>query len=932
MVTRTLGLLLVALSGLTLCAQAHGDFAPRGSLVYVRCDDVSGALKKLGGQDWIKQAEELLRLIPEDMDRQAGGMDEARRFIDYLGETELIIADVMARDPHVQLIEVTRLKEGAPKSFSEAFIKQLHEQHDNDADITPTQLKLEDVTIRLHNGLYITTIGGAAENHVRDVLEGVTENSLSGSERFKRWNKGALGDIVAWADMAAWRNTVEKLGEDFDREFKEILDFAEWQKWDQLSASAGFGNGIQVQATLTMTEPLKRLGAFMRPPGPMRLPAQLPGETLGFAALQLGTDHNATLLEVLRVFHDLDEASRPANLERRIRWAEERIQQIPQSIENVKNDDELTEEQKKEWIESLQEQLDNEKEELARLKAELAAAAKSRPFQPDKAARAVRGSEAERFLDELDEFLHTIGTSRVEAANALGTEGVAGVLDLVDPVRGRWDRGFEHGWFVMVEARGNFDELKTRILDRLLGRNLPADLPEEERERLEDAARSLVHYTVHGGEILCNSSGSAGWAVFAGHGIVGMAGSEYAAHRMLEAANGTRRLDTRRVAGGLTASKLGWFDLLATFRGMQADELAGARRYFSVQDWVFDFATGFAEGAAVSLHIDEAATAITAKASLAGPRNAEKPLAMLRESLLNARAGDHDDYELRALADGIQRWQVHHKGALAELDETDYRKFVAEATPQALAEKAFYQPFDGLRSAFDPALRERFDAAQRGMSFRIGGEDGLSEAGFEWYGLYPARWPAPKDSENDEYDGPKGEPDYGEYDPGDQLRGWIVAAMREPWHAGGRIALLDWKGSVSVRWLHEDDFKLLRAANGRGALAVPEAERVWPEQPVWAQWNEAESHSWDVRSMQEMLQRRVQQARADGREFKPEFNGGTAEELLKLFGEEEYMGWELDPADLRIWTTDAGVFVKLAVGKVWVEANTKGVTYPWRAQ
>lgn len=928
MVTRTLGLLLLALSGLTLCAQTHGDFAPRGSLVYVRCDDVSGALKKLGGEDWIKQAEDLLRLIPEDMERQAGGIDEARRFIDYLGETELVIADVMAREPNVQLIEVTRLKDGAPKTFSEGFIKQLHEQHDNDADITPTRLKLEDVTIRLHNGLYITTIGGAAENHVRDVLEGVTENSLSGSERFKRWNKGARGDIVAWADMAAWRNAIEKLGEDFDREFKEILDFAEWQKWDQLSASAALGNGIQLQATLTMTEPLKRLGAFMRPAGPMRLPAMLPEETLGFAAVQLGTDHNATLLEVLRVFHDMNEAARPANLERQIGWAERRIKQIPQTIEDVKKDPELTDEEKKEWIESLQEQLENEKEELARLKAELAAAAKSRPFQPDPAARDGRGSEAERTLDELDEFLRTIGTSRVEAANALGTEGVAGALDLVDPVDGRWDSSLENGWFVALEARGNFEELKTRILDRLLGRNLPADLPEEERERLEDAARSLAHYTAHGGEILCNSLGGGGWAVFAGHGIVGIAGNEYTAHRILEAANGTRRLDTRRVAGGMTASKLGWLDVLAVFKSMQVDELAGARRYFSLQDWVFDFAKGFGEGAAVSLHIDEAATAITAKAALAGPRNAEKPLAMLRESMLNARAADHDDYELRALGDGIRRWQVHHKGALAELDEADYRKFVAEATPQALAEKAFYQPYDGLRSAFDPALRERFDAAQRGRSFKIGGEDGLAESGFEWYGLFPARWPEP---ERDEEGNPVR--DYEDYGGG-QLRGWIVAAMREPWHVGGRIALLDWNGSVTVRWLHEDDFKLLRAANGRGALAVPEADRVWPELPEWVQWRRVERHSWELRSMQQFLQSRVAQARADGREFKPEFNGGTAEELAKLFGDDdpEWVDWHLNPADLRIWTTDAGVFVKLTVGKHWAETGEKGTTFSWRSQ
>lgn len=926
MVTRTLGLLLLLTSGLTLCAQAQGDFAPRGSLLYVRCDDVSGALRKLGGPDWVRQAEDLLRLVPDNMDPQAGGIDEAKRFIDFLGETELVIADVMVRAPHVQLIEVTRLKDGAPTAFSESFVEDIKRRSDRELTCTPTELRTPDLCIRIVKGLYITTIGGAAETHVRDVLEGDTENSLSGSERFKRWNKSARGEVVAWADMAAVRNTVEKMGEDFHRGVKQLLDFAEWQKWDQLSAALSLSNGVQLQATLTMTEPLKRLGAFMRPSGPCRLPALMPEELLGFAALQLGADHEATLLEVLRVVHDVEETSRPASLERQISWCERRIAQIPEEIKRVAKDPDLTDEDRKSWIESLNEQLENEKDDLARLKAELAAADKARPFEADPSLRKGEGSEAERFSDGFDEFLKTLGVTRRDAAGALGTEGIVGVLHLQDPARGRYDRSMESAWFVAVEATGNFDEVKNRMLDRLLGRNLPDDLPEEERRRLKQSAERMVHYRAHGGEILTDSRGYDDWAMFAGHGMVGFAASEYVAHRVLEAANGTRRMDTRRVTGGLSASKLGWLDLKALFEGLQNDELAYARRNMYPTDWLFDFALGLPAGAAVSVQLDEAATAISARASLSGVRDLAKPLEMVRDAMLRARASEHDQLELHELSQGISRWRVHHKAALAELDADEYRKLVAALTPEALVENAFYEPYDGLRSAHDPELAERFDAAQRGREYRIGRDKpaDLSEAGFAWYGLMPARWPAPELDED-------GEPRREYWYEGD-VRGWVVAATREPWQAGGRLVLMEWERDLRVRWMHEDDFKALRTANGRGEFKIAEHDRPTPQPPEWVQWRDLRRQGQHLSDLREHLQMLVEDARREGREFKPDFNGGTIEEFMKLLGAELRGEYSFNIANLRIWTSDEGVFVRETSGRLWAEATPKGVRLSWREQ
>ena len=931
----TTGWLLLFACGLlvpVLSAQGHGDFAPRNSLVYVRIGDLSEALKRVGGENWVQQAQDLLRLVPEDMEEQQAGIDEVKRFVNYLGETELVIADIMARDPNVQLILAVRLKPGAPTEFSEAFRALMKDQGGRDARIAATEISVEHVTLRIRNNALITTVGGAAEIHVKDVLDGVTDNSLSQVERFKKWNKTASGDVVAWADMAAWRTSVDRLGEDFDSETRQMLDFIEWQKWDALSASLtlpGASSGAQLRATLTMTEPLKRAAAFLRPAIASKLAATLPEETIGFASLQLGVNHDQTLQEILAVLHDYVNESEPARIRQRMRWCEESIQDAKTWMDETRSSEDLSEEEKKERIAQYEEQIRYQQEQLAEYREQLAAF-KTRPFQPDKEARGTRGTEPERLLDGLNDFLKTMGVTRREAADALGSELVMGALDLPDP-EGDDDLDFvEHAWFVTVETQGNFDEIKQRILDRLLARKLPDDMPEEDRESLQRTAAKLIRYDVPGGEILCERRVRSDIVFFAGSGIVGAAANDYVARRVLETASGRGRLDTRKLGGGTSGSKLGWGDLKALFARMVRHVHTRGRRELRFPVPMFDLDVGLPAGATLALNTDESQMAVSLRATLTGERGFAALFPMIRRELVAERALRHDEADLHELSSGIQRWSIQNEDALAELTGDEYRAFVKGVTPEMLVAKSFYQPTDGLRSAFDPAMRERFEAAQKGRDTRFGAADkaaDLGESGYTWYGLCPQKWPERELEEEEK------RVDY-YYNTLGPIEGWLVMALKAPWARDGRMVLLEHYGYCSAVWLTEADFQALLKANGMGRMALPAADRARAEMPEWKARVELGRHIWELSDMQRVLQRRRDEARAEGRDYAPKFDGGTYEELLKLlddgYDNREYLAPRVK--HIKIWATEDGVYVRESEGALWVEIGPKGEKASWQAE
>lgn len=923
----TCGLLVPALS-----AQAHGDFAPRNSLVYARVGDLSDALKRVGGDNWVQQAQDLLRLVPEDMEEQQAAIDEVKNFVNYLGETELVIADIMVRNPNVQMILFVRLKPGAPTEFSEAFRSMMKEEAGRDGKVTATEISVEHVTLRLRNNALILTVGGAADIHVKDVLDGVTDNSLSQVERFKKWNKTASGDVVAWADMAAWRTSVDRLGEDFDGDTRQMLNFVEWQKWDAVSASLtlpGASSGAQLRATLTMTEPLKRAAAFLRPSNASKLAATLPEETIGFASLQLGSNHDQTLQEILAVLHDYVGESEPARIKQRMKWCEESIENMKNWIVETRSSDDLSDEEKKDRIAQYEEQIKNQQEQLAGYREQLAAY-KARPFQPDKAARDGRGTEPERFLDELEEFLEHLGVTRREAGDALGSELVMGALDLPDP-EGDDDLDFvEHAWFVAVETQGNFDEIKQRILDRLLARKLPGDMPEEEREEMQRMAAKLIRYDVPGGEILSDRGVRSDIVFFAGSGIVGAAPSDFVARRVLEAASGRGRLDTRKLGGGTSGSKLGWADLKALFARMVRHEHTRGRRQLRFPVPVFDLELGLPAGATVALNTDESQMAISLRATLTGERGLAALFPMFRKELVAERQWQHDRDEVEQLSSGLQRWRIQNDEALAKLTGDEYRTLVASVTPEVLVEKAFFQPTDGLRSAFDPAMRERFEAAQNGRDTRFGAADkaaDLGESGYQWYGLCPHKWPESELGEEEK------RIDY-YYDTLGPIQGWLVMAHKGPWARDGRLALIEYYGYWSTIWLTEADFQALLKANSMGKLELPAADRPRAEVPEWKARVELGRHIWEISDVQRILQQRRDEARAEGRDYAPKFDGGSYEELVKLLDDENDNREYLAPRvkRIKIWTTDEGVFVRESEGALWVETGPKGQKASWQPE
>lgn len=921
---KLLGLLILIASGLTatVSAQAPGDFAPRNSLVYVRAGDVSGALDALGGDGWKERVLELLRFAgAEDM----GGIDEAKRFIDYLGVTELIIADLMVRDPHVQLIEVTRLKEGAPTRFSQEFIEGAVRHPDY--QITPTSVRNGPMLIRIERGLFITTVGESAEAHVRDVLAGDTEESLSGVKRFQDWNKNARGDIVAWADMRAWRTMLERLGDEVPRDVREAMEFVEWQKWDALSLSValpGRTSGLQIQATLSLNEPLTRAAAFLKPSGASRLVPMLPAETLMLVSAQLGTSHEQTLHNILEVFHDAQMLTMPQQLSSRVDSFEMQIQWNRERRARTAANENLSEEQRAKQLEVEDSRLQQLERMLQQARHDLLAF-KSRPFASHGHERESTRTMAEEFDDEIEEALTKfLGITRQEACNVLGREAVFGVLNLPDG-GDRWDSEvLEHGWFVLAETEPGFDEVKEKILDRLLGRDLPpGDPADEDAQRRQRMASELLHYKVPGGEIMCERRVRSEVVFFAGSGVVGVARSDYVARRLLEAASGGGRISAGRFPAGIAGSKVGWLDLAALLDRLLKSAEHDARRWERIPQPMFDLRELLPQGAIVSARTDESAAAVTLTVSLHGPRDLKPLLGVVRNELVVDAAYSHDQQTIRMLRQSLNQWHRQNKSALDELDATEYREFVAAVTPAALIEQQLLAPRDGLYSAFDPALAQRFEKALEEGSDLVPGGENLDASGYEWYGLRRDKWPP---QEEDANEGGRGIVRLSAVPSGE---GWIVTATREPWLRGGRLVLLETDAGNFVHgWMPEDEFQLLRAANARGETAVKPEQRPEPVLPEWKARVELANQEYPLNLLHRQLEQRRRAAAAQGQEWRPAFNQGTPEELAQLLGKEE--AYE-HPEKLTIETTDDGIRVRHSEGNLWIETGPNGSRASWQA-
>jgi hypothetical protein len=937
------GLLLIALSGLCasgLQAYEKGDFAPRGSLLYSRINDLSGALQKLGGEDWKAQAERmLLARNQRDFEESEPLVAEIRRFVEAAGATEFIIGDVMVREPFIQSATIVALKEGGPTEFSEAF-RGFVKDNDRDAEVKPDSIKFEGVGLRISKGHLIITTGGMMDAHVQDVLEGFTDESLSQVERFTKWSSKANGDILLFADMKAWRAALDRLGEDFDAEVRQALEIVEWQKWDLITGSVslpGRSGGLSADLSLSLNQPFSKLNAFLKPSGGSRLVSLLPGECVGFLTGQLGANHQQTYDELLRFFHDFEQDQRPARLRRRIewaendlRWAEERLAAIegekdkdaapdpdpqdkPVEIQPEGSPEEETPESRKQ---RLKDEIAEHKQQIEDLKAQLAGL-KYRPFEPDREARKDRRTEAEEFHDEIGQVFEQFGFTRDEALAAIGREALLGILNLPDPGfdDNDLDDAFEDMWFVLVETQDSFADLKEKFLDRMLARKFPDEMPEEERARAKEQASELMFKQVEGGEILRGRGLSADWCAFGGEGFVGFAPNEEVALRILKSAAGQGRMAVSSIPGGVSGSKFAYANLRDILQKLVSGNFNRDRINGRFPEPHLDLAKYLPGGFHLALASDEGSHGVGFTLRAAGEPNLAPVMKMFADEIHQSMALRHDREMLYELSNAIESWCGANTEAVKELGDAERGRYIKAVTPQSLMEGGLFSPLDGMRSAFEPAMAERFKAMLEAHAEHMlkEGEDptDLSAGSYEWFGL-------PADLQYS---------DERAWFRADDRNPWIICQLKGDWARNGRLCLI-WDGRVRSRWYPAEELQRLREAISRGETWRP-LDKAGDAPPSWRARRLMARKQWE---MDELYQRLVQARQAlkdQGKDARISFKGGehnpeqAVAELRKLLGvsEEDWFYFQ-DANNLTVETKpDGRIKVKFEKWGQWIEID-----------
>lgn len=958
---RFAGLLLVVLSGLLatpLMAYEPGDFAPRGSLLYTRIDDLSNSARRLFGDDWRDQAERMLLVRRQrDYEETEPLFNELRLFVDHMGTTEFIIGDIMVREPHIQSATVVQLKEGAPAKFSQQLIDWIKE-NDRDAELKEDSIAFEGVRIWLKAGLLVVTTGGMMDVHVEDVIDGFTDESLSKVERFTKWSERAKGDIVLFADMKAWRTAVDRLGEEPDREVKRMMDVVEWQKWDLISGTVQLpgrtGGGMAVDLSLSLNQPFGSLTTFMKPSGGSRLVNILPSECVGFLTAQLGRDHQRTYSSLLSYFHDFEQEEYPRRLERRRGWmardmerAEERLKALearkaeeddgdkdaidnpaPQGVEVPPVEPRRTEpadggeDYDKEYTEpTIDEQIAEAREHLEMLKARLAeldeelAGFERRAFQPDRTLREGDRTDAEQFHDEYLRVLEELGLSHDELLNSIGHEAMLGILNLPDPTfdDNDLDEAYEDMWFALVETAESWPQFKQKLLDAVLARQLPEDMPEEVREEATKRAEELMFKPVDGGEILRLRGLRADFCFFAGEGFVGVGANEDVALRILKSAQGQGRMSTGNIPGGtVSGSKFAYVNLNAVLTKIIRGQFNRDRMNMSMPMPFFDLEKYLPSGFHMSLASDESSHALRFTFRTGGEANAANAMRMFADEMHNDRAWRHDRDMLEELQHGVGLWLDANAAAMQEMGDAERLRLLRSVTPETLVQGGHFSPLDGMRSAFDPALAERFQAMLKAYVEVIGPAEGehnpadFSESGFEWRGL-------PESFGTEESSGYH-----------------ILCLMKGDWAHNGRLALVASGHSMDVVWLHSDDLKRLQEAITNGTEYEPDVA-PGAKPPLWRIRKQLARKVWEMTELGEYVQRQRAAAAERGEEFRLEFKGSEEDDplaaLRKLLGvtEEDWFYFE-DAGNLTIETDDAEgkVSAKFEMEGHWVAIDEEG--------
>ncbi|CAG0933860.1 hypothetical protein PLCT1_02501 [Planctomycetaceae bacterium] len=903
----TCGLLLGILLCAPLCAREQGDFTPRGALLHAKIADAQGVMKKLGGgDDYLVPLERIWAAFSKrDSEEAQAFVDELRPYVKAAKSIEFALGDIMVREPYTQTVTIIDLGEGAPAEFSENVRNWVKKEFGKKAVAEPKAIDVEAFSFRRYEGQLVIATGGMMK-FGEDVRAGNLEESLSQVKRFKDWREHASGDLVAFADGKAWRNCIDRLGREVDREFLAFMDTLEWQKWDTLSLSLDVQNGISLRADLTFTEAPSAFGALLKGAGGFTLFDTLPADTLAALAVQLGSDHERTYSDLLRFFHDTEWRMRAGSLTRQIenyqRWLEEAEKNAAKAE---------SEEDKKMW----QEQIESYRDAIKQLQEEQALSKDApRPFEPDKAERRrkeLRASEAERFADDFEEFCKESGISRESLFEALGSEAAAGIVGLPDPFPDDNDLDlFENMWFIVARAKGDLKAIKEKFLEMLNKERRPRDG--------EPAPNLLVGKPVEGGELIGFESGP-GPTLFIGEGLVGFAANSEVAKRILLASTGRERLSYSKLPGGLPAgSKAAFIDLGEIIARMVEGDSIRSQRYGNPPQPLEAVRKYLKAGLRVAISDNEGPSRLSFQAQTAGETSLRNFLEACGEDIEFYRALRHDRNEIYTLSNACEEWFKSNSEALAKLKDDERRDAIKAVTLEVLTKQGHLHPKDGLRSAFDPSMADKFKAMlqSRADVLDAGNAAKLDECSFEWFGLPTDEVKIRSDS------------DYGYSSITDA---WLVAASKGSWVRGGRMCLLQSGMNYRVVWLSEDNYNALRLSNVSGGRLKTFKEKA--QQPLWKLKLRLWRLRYNLNEMQRVFTDALRNADGSFQEFS--FKGADHEdaaaklrELLKL--SEEI--W-LDPAatsNCEVEIKDKSSRVRIVMDGHWIEIDEKGkITTSW---
>lgn len=791
-------LLLGSLLATPLLAQEWGTFAPQETALYMRVADVQAQVAK-GPDNWQEQMDRMFGLLPARDSAEIGPVFE--EFKNFFGSVQSI---EFCLDDQMQPIGLVTMGPDSPKALSEDFQKFI-QRMDESIVVTPTSVSIEEFTFKIAGNQLIVVFGETALKRLEETLAGDDLQSLSRSERFSAWSAKADGDFCLWMNAPVMQEAFENL-DYVDRDFMMFMEMVEWDKWDALSLIMhGTPSESRVVAELTLLEPLTEISVFLKPAGSFDLVSRLPGNSFGFVAGQLGDDHQKTYMSLLKFFHSAELRFDKLYAQYQIPYLENEIADYRLMAEEAGPDD-------KQYYE---EQIEYLKAELEEYKLRMEST-ELRPFMPDEQARMEAGIEretdAEEFKVEFERVMEDFGLSVDELLASVGNQIAAGILH--PEYAGLELKDFESLWYAVVPVQGDVFRLRDAFL-----------------KGLEEQGAPVFTKKVEHGELIRPDSAFPELTLFLREDLLGVAGSDEVAERVLAAAAGEATFDQASLpSGAATGSKL-FFMNVGAFVKLAMGEMS-QREYLQPPEVSARVDSLLPQGLLLEARSSEDPSHVTASLLAQGEMNFQAMFDTVESNVRAQMAMSNDREALYSLTGACQQWLSIHGDKLEGKSDEDRKAYLANITPTAMRDTGYFQPTDGLRSAFDPQFQDAFQAVLAGERDTMGEDPGdLEQSGFNWYGMPVDIWP---------YNG-----DGGYW--GDYKDMWLVAASREPWVLGGRQALI-FTTDFQVVYLPEDVYQAMLAANreGKRLAAIPDTTE---QPPMWKIKRSMRRYEWELQDL-----------------------------------------------------------------------------------